>query len=138
MEVKTFMDERSVNQSIGFFDPWKKYKLSTFSSLIKKVKIKASRKDVQVSSQSAIFGKRLFIQPCHDPSTKHRDWSKNCILLSSKTVFLTLCSLRESFYENKKIKFDTLFGKRYNGYWKLTSTICISTLRKIPYFHLIF
>ena len=72
MEVKTFMDERSVNQSVGFFSPWKKYKLSTFSSLIKKVKIKASRKDIQVSSQSVIFGKCLFIQPCHDPSTKHR------------------------------------------------------------------
>ena len=57
MEIEKFMEERLINQSIGFFGPLKKYKLRTFSPLTKKVKIKASGKDVQFSSQSAIFGK---------------------------------------------------------------------------------
>ena len=64
------MEERLVNQTAGFFDPLKKLKLGTFSSLRKKVKVKTNGKEVQFTSQSAIFGKISLIQQSRDNDLK--------------------------------------------------------------------
>ena len=61
-ELLKFQDERLKNQTINFYEPLKKMKLGTFSTLLKKsVKVKTSGKVVQFSTQSNIFGKIALI-----------------------------------------------------------------------------
>ena len=62
-ELLKFQDERLEKQTIGFYEPLKKMKLGTSSTLLKKsVKVKANGKVVQFSTQSDIFGKIALIQ----------------------------------------------------------------------------
>ena len=62
-ELLKFQDERLKNQTINFYEPLKKMKLGTFSTLLKKsVKVKMSGKVVHFSTQSNIFGKIALIQ----------------------------------------------------------------------------
>ena len=59
-ELLKFQDERLKKQTINYYEPLKKMKLGTFSTLFKKsVKVKAN---VQFSTQSDIFGKISLIQ----------------------------------------------------------------------------
>ena len=55
--LNTFIEERLVKKTTGFYEPIKKLKLSTFSKLKKSVKIKIQDKIVQFTAEKNIFGR---------------------------------------------------------------------------------
>ena len=61
-EMEKFVDERLVNQSVGFYEPLKRLKLGTFTKLKKKSMKTKEGKVIQFSAQSVIFGKIPIIQ----------------------------------------------------------------------------
>ena len=69
-EVPKFTNKRLVNQSVHFFNPLKRLKLGSFTTILKKpVKMK-SGKVVQFSFQSDIFGKTVIVQQSRNVDLK--------------------------------------------------------------------
>ena len=69
-EVLKFINERLVNQSVHFFNPLKRLKLASFTTILKKpVKMK-SGEVVQFSFQSDIFGKTVIVHQSRNVDLK--------------------------------------------------------------------
>ena len=61
-EMEKFINERLVEQKVGFYEPFKRLKLGTFTKMMKRPVKTKDRKILQFSAQSQIFGKIAIIQ----------------------------------------------------------------------------
>ena len=61
-ELKKFIEERLVNQTVDFYELIRLLRLRTFASMKKAVELKTKSKVVQFSAQSDIFGKISLMQ----------------------------------------------------------------------------